>query len=327
MNEPFEIKLIRDGIKRGRPDDYSFEAGHFKDDALEGVGLKEESHSSGGKVIIQSEFGLFHDGLLEGPGFIGDSRHKVSMIGYFEKGKLVNPEDLQGFSIESIEDIHLDTYRHFIVTGVKRYVKKTEYGTIEMVFGQHTHLVSNTFGGPVTEPLKYPFPYVRLALRDEKEEVFSVLTTMNDMGNSYLKISTNNDLAERDSPYLDPLCRFRKYVFEDVRVAKGRQSIDETIYSGPYSVRLFLPHSVKKIIPRALSEAKHFVRLVEVFYDGTKEEWEKIIKDDSRSVTTEDWYGYYYHNAERYSSYDVYSTFPEMGKLIAVHCVDGDILD
>ena len=326
MNEPFEIKLIRDEIKRGSPNNYSFEAGHFKDDALEGVGLKEESHFSGGKVIIQSEFGLFRGGLLEGPGFIGDSRHKVSVIGYFEKGKLVNPEDLQGFSIESIEDIHLDTYRHFIVTGVKRYVKKAEYGTIEMVFGQHTHLVRDTFGGPVTEPLKYPFPYVRLALWDEKEEVFSVLTTMNDMGNDYLKISTNNGLAERTSPYLDSLCRFRKYVLEDVRVAKGTQSIDGTIYSGPYSVRLFLPRSVKKINPNALAEAEHFVRLVEVFYDGTKEEWGKIVKDGSRSVTTEDWYGYYYHNAERYSTYDVHSTFPETGKIIAVHCVDGDIL-
>ena len=324
METLHEIKLLRDEAKHRNPDDYAYELGHFVDGALEGVGCREDATCTGGAKANRSEFGLFHNGLLDGPGVIEDSKHGFT-IGYFEHGKIVNPEDLQGFEVESMKDIDFEANHHYLVTGVKRYTKKTEDGTIEMVFGTFSHIRQYFMSGPKIEPLNYPFPYAHLTLKDGDEEIFSIATRVNNMGTSFVGIKTKDGFCTRSTPYDVRVCSFRKYHFEDVRVRQGTETIDKVIYKGYYSVRLFLPRSVKRIIPDAISEADHFLRFVEVFYDGTKEEWEKIIKDDTITETTEDWYGYYYHNSERYETHTVHSVFPKMCKILAVHCADGDI--
>ena len=65
---------------------------------------------------------------------------------------------------------------------------------------------------------------------------------------------------------------------------------------------------------------------VDIFYDGTIEEWNNLKKGLIVEKTEEDWYGYYYHNGPRYETIRIYySWFKNHEKInVIIHCVDGD---
>ena len=65
---------------------------------------------------------------------------------------------------------------------------------------------------------------------------------------------------------------------------------------------------------------------VNIFYDGTLEQWNNLKKGLIIEKTEEDWYGYYYHNGPRYETSRIYySWFKNHEKINAIiHCVDGD---
>ena len=100
-------------------------------------------------------------------------------------------------------------------------------------------------------------------------------------------------------------------------LAKGYLTTDE-------NVTLYLPRSLQKMADGAVSSPKHYY--MEVFYEGTKEEWDQMEKGRRESYTYEDFYGYYYHNSERYVQSYRFLDWAKNATAILVHCLNGDIL-
>ena len=65
---------------------------------------------------------------------------------------------------------------------------------------------------------------------------------------------------------------------------------------------------------------------VDIYYDGTIEEWNHLKKGLIEEKITEDWYGYYYHNGPRYETSRIYySWFRNYYKgVVIIHCLDGE---
>ena len=65
---------------------------------------------------------------------------------------------------------------------------------------------------------------------------------------------------------------------------------------------------------------------VDIFYDGTLAQWNNLKKGLIEEKTTEDWYGYYYHNTSRYETSRIYySWFKNYHKgIVIIHCLDGE---
>lgn len=129
--------------------------------------------------------------------------------------------------------------------------------------------------------------------------------------------------------YFDPIdsCvlvnwRFRS-IAKTVRIRKGTVNLKE-IYGGKYDVNIYIPNTVKKIADHAVYNSDYFEKIkVDVYYDGTMEEWNNIERGRWETKTTEDWYGYYYHNTDRYETYDMYIPWFNKTELPIIHCLDG----
>ena len=65
---------------------------------------------------------------------------------------------------------------------------------------------------------------------------------------------------------------------------------------------------------------------VDIYYDGNLDQWNHLRKGLIEEKTTEDWYGYYYHNGPRYETSRLYySWFKNYYKgNVVIHCVDGE---
>lgn len=129
--------------------------------------------------------------------------------------------------------------------------------------------------------------------------------------------------------YFDPVdsCvlvnwRFRS-IAKTVRIRKGTVNLKE-IYGGKYDVNIYIPNTVKKIADHVVYNSDYFEKIkVDVYYDGTMEEWNNIERGRWETKTTEDWYGYYYHNTDRYETYDMYIPWFNKTELPVIHCLDG----
>ena len=105
----------------------------------------------------------------------------------------------------------------------------------------------------------------------------------------------------------------------------------ETLTSGFFNVfediEIHIPQSVMQIDEDAFSfDDENASYHVDIFYDGTIDEWNHLKKGLIEEKTTEDWYGYYYHNGPRYETNRIYySWFKNYYKgVVIIHCSDGD---
>ena len=116
----------------------------------------------------------------------------------------------------------------------------------------------------------------------------------------------------------------RLFDWEKVEVAEGVETLEKGFLKPSKSTILYLPHSVKKICDSAVFSKENYY--LEVFYDGSLEDWEKIEKGREEWGTREDFYGYYYHNSERYVPEKNYYNWARNTEFIAIHCNDGELL-
>ncbi|MCR5348029.1 MAG: hypothetical protein K6E59_00235 [Bacilli bacterium] len=324
MKHRFEIHLLRDEAPAGDPDTYEYELGFFEDGLLEGVGRKARSAKTDKGVKSFCEFGLFHKGMLHGPGLREGSKGEPTYIGFFDHGEIVSPGSVSGMDVKPLEDFTVrEGNETYAVTMAKQYRMHTKYGEIKMVFGTYSGTLVHFISGPQVHPLRNPHPYVQIHLKKGEKELLSIVMDHHLDGGPYVK--THDAYGFNEVIWVGSDVPFRRFHFEDVTVPQGKTSINGTLYDGFYSVRLYLPKSVQKINPYAITEPKKWMRFVEIFYEGTKEEWGKIDKEKTYSESHEDWYGSYYHGSDRYVGGEKTDTFPAKCSLIAVHCSDGDI--
>ena len=91
-------------------------------------------------------------------------------------------------------------------------------------------------------------------------------------------------------------------------------------------VELYLPKSVEEMGIYALSSSLQNMNLnVKVYYEGTMEEFKKILKGGLVETTIEDYYGWYYHNAPRYENVLEYRPWyhTDIFNPPVIYCSDG----
>lgn len=112
-----------------------------------------------------------------------------------------------------------------------------------------------------------------------------------------------------------------------VEIRPSLKVIKKDFFNVMEDVEIHIPLAVKEIEADAfICEEMHNIINVDFFYDGTIEEWNTIKKGTTEEKTTEDWYGHYYHNADRYeTAIYYYSWFKHYSATkVIIHCKDGD---
>ena len=110
-------------------------------------------------------------------------------------------------------------------------------------------------------------------------------------------------------------------------VAQGRMKVVNGQYVYTPIIEQ-LGHYIKNLFFPGVDPSTGFEKIkVEVYYDGTIEEWKQIEKGRNETKTVEDWYGYYYHNSDRYETYNQHYSWRNKTEIPIIHCTDGDYLD
>ena len=112
-----------------------------------------------------------------------------------------------------------------------------------------------------------------------------------------------------------------------LEISRSLLTITTDFFTVCEDVDIHIPKNVTQIEEAAFSlEDGSSAYQVDIYYDGTIEEWNNIKKGLIIEKTTEDWYGYYYHNSSRYETSRIYySWFKNHEKgIIVIHCLDGD---
>ena len=137
----------------------------------------------------------------------------------------------------------------------------------------------------------------------------------------------NHFIYEKKNVYLELITDNRHgselFEWEKVEVSEGVTKLSSQFHKANSSVILYLPKSIKTLKNDVIYSKNDY--LLEVYYSGTKEEWNHIEKGIKETYGTEDWYGYYYHNSERYGVSQRFKDWAKNAIHILIHCSDGDI--
>ena len=102
-------------------------------------------------------------------------------------------------------------------------------------------------------------------------------------------------------------------------VEEGTEEIQHNTYAGNKDVVLHIPLSVRKIAEASINPRR--TNEVEVFYAGTKKDWEDISKGHYESWCEED-----YHRIGMGVSRTIFEDWAVHNRAITIHCLDGDIV-
>ena len=112
-----------------------------------------------------------------------------------------------------------------------------------------------------------------------------------------------------------------------LEISRNLEIINTDFFNVCEDIEIHIPKSVIEIQEAAFSFSNDNNKYhVDIFYDGTIDEWNHLKKGMIEEKTEEDWYGYYYHNGPRYETSRIYhSWFEEYYKGdVIIHCSDGD---
>ena len=112
-----------------------------------------------------------------------------------------------------------------------------------------------------------------------------------------------------------------------LEISRSLNVLESDFFNIEEDIEIHIPNSVTIINENAFTCRDDTPRFnVDIFYDGTLEQWNSLKKGLIIEKTEEDWYGYYYHNGPRYETSRIYySWFKNHEKINAIiHCVDGD---
>ncbi|MCR4910910.1 MAG: hypothetical protein K5925_00040 [Bacilli bacterium] len=305
----YQFKLLSETA-----DSYHFEVGAFKDGKLEGLGKIEYFNNDKKHSFV----GFFSNGELNGLGvhLVDDD---IVEYGVYDNGQLVDLNDfLAGASFNEIVELNFDKTNY---KNVREYRKEG----ISVVFFEKVEA--------------YSFMESKTVIADSKRKVIHFvhedwpcfyIDIVSEKGyNSPFKFFYFGDIEKEFEEMLSKGWNHHILMPIEIKIIEGKEEILENLYSGDHSVKLYLPRSIKKLGPNIITpeyNRDHKV-LVEVFYQGTKEEWNAIIKGETVTHEREDWYGYYYHNTERYEKWDEYIPWVTNYKKLTIHCSDSEIVE
>ena len=112
-----------------------------------------------------------------------------------------------------------------------------------------------------------------------------------------------------------------------LEISKAVKIIQKDFFNVEENIEIHIPATIEAIEEDAFSLKDDSPSYhVDIFYDGTLEQWNHLKKGLMEEKTEEDWYGYYYHNTSRYETSCIYySWFKNHYKgIVVIHCLDGD---
>lgn len=116
----------------------------------------------------------------------------------------------------------------------------------------------------------------------------------------------------------------RFFEWKNRKVKEGTTVLKKGYMRAKSSIVLHLPSSIEQLEDSVIASKEKYY--LEVYYEGSQEEWNNIEKGRYEDGVTEDFYGYYYHNSERYVPTRNHYDWAKNAEVIIIHCSDGDIL-
>ena len=239
---------------------------------------------------ILKEVGEFKEGQLNGIGYKANVKG-IFEFGLYKDGNLLSYED-------AIKDLKIANAKDF-------KLGELSFGDVSIYYNDSMSIIKGD------NSLLY------IMVKDHKYYGLGIGEVNNQKEQLYF--DPNED-------YLLVNWRFRS-LSKTVRIREGVVNLKK-IYGGKNDVIIYIPKTVKKIADNAVFNSDYFEKIkVEVYYDGTIEEWKQIEKGRTETKTVEDWYGYYYHNSDRYETYNQHYSWRDKTEIPIIHCTDGDYLD
>ena len=114
-----------------------------------------------------------------------------------------------------------------------------------------------------------------------------------------------------------------------VRIEEGTKVLMEKEISTTENLEVYLPHSIERLEQDCMTGVCSEVhpRTITIYYDGTIEEWNAVVKGMCDWRADVDYYGYYNHNTslvEYYLAYFPFWNFRLYDKAIII-CKDGEV--
>lgn len=307
-------------INKKDDNNYHYIAGEIENDVLNGYGrecIKE------GKIEY-NYVGKFKNGKLNGIGaiYLDD---KLLEFGFYEDGKLIDIEEYKNKTNRvQVEDFRYynKKFKNIYAYGecydfnnAEGYVYIESDETIEIGFYYEEKLVKGNRCIKQFYNYKDNKPYdLRLTYYEDKKEHKEIV-------NLYLY---------QDDVFLQALLEGRRFnyhklIFDEIKIEEGTKILTTHSINIKGSVIIHLPHSIETL-EKEVFNYETFCYYVEVYYDGTKEEWNKIKKGgtkiEERSLGGT---SYYYHGDDSYYLEEVEVSWAYMSDIVVVHCKDGDI--
>ena len=292
--------------------------GHIENGQLNGYG-RDTIVNNG---VSLSSIGYFKNGKLEGTGKkVIDG--KINEFGFYKDEELINLEEFKAKAHQKIIP-EIEEERYVFVDSILYYTSDDpdnlnglallECNKFKVFFisGQNRIIEGET-------------TYLKYLNYENNKPVgveIRVLTTKEKGSNidSYFRIDDTITYALVNYPDWG----YKLLEWENIDIRQGTELLSSGSIEISSSVKIKLPLSIKTLEADVfVSTLKHF--FVEAFYEGTIENFKKIKEGKDETVVTEDWYGYYYHNSERYDSYNKHTSWAHGSRFLLIHCTDGDI--
>lgn len=307
---------------------YAYRFGELDNGKLNGLGkyvsAKKINTNSPQTLIsfIHYAFGEFKDDELNGLGELSGNDIDTH-IGLFINGKPIKTEEyIKDLSCEDASSERFDNYEY--VEG-KHYFKDPREGYHITIFNKiKVHYIVS---GVVVEDSPYTL-YHFAHFHDGHEVGLSIDLLLDKDGSInkkeyrlYLQEDNSEDEYLITQAFKNSLWNHHGLVYKnEIRIQEGTTRITNALYKDKYGLTIYLPHSVTYLGP-SIVEGDNI--LVQVYYDGTIEEWNKIQKGKTFTVMVDEGTWYYYHHEPMRS--EEYIDWIRGAWKVFIHCKDGDI--
>ena len=317
-----DYKLI---LTKDNAEGFEYRFGKFKDGKLNGVGKKVSASIRNSSVFLDYyAMGEFQDDELNGIGELTKDSRYVH-VGMFKNGEPIAVDEyIKGLSSREVSAVEFDNSKY---SGKEYYSDPMEGYHVIICDKVLVHYISE---GPKEEDSPYSY-YRFMYLHEGKEVGLSISFLLGNKDNAIFKKTIGLRLPEETSTdqylLLENVLRkyswnFRGLIYsKEVKVEEGTQRVTETIYAGKDGVTIYLPKGIEYLGPSIVKGMEYI--FVNVYFDGTIDEWNKIKKGKTEMCVIDEPTWYYYHHDSIPT--EEFIDWASGAWKVFVHCLDGDI--
>lgn len=313
----FELELIRDNNNG-----YEYQFGQFSSGLMNGFGKHLKVKKDEASQIIECyEVGEFKNGKLNGLGkCIKDN--KLIHNGFYKDGEVINTDGfIKNLSSEDVSEIQFDGIKHL----GKRYYQDKNNGYQVIICDKKIVYFIN---GPQIEKTSYTY-YRFSYLKDGKEVGLSIEYLLDAQGKVskdkvelYLPEERSDDNRILSTIFNNIYWNYHGLIYDKtIKIKNGTTKVTDVIYKGKCGCVIYIPSSVTHLGPEIVKGNDNI--FVQVYYDGTMEEWEKIEKGKVEWVMI-DGATWYYYGHDAMPSKEFTDWVSGVWKVF-IHCKNGDI--